>query len=182
MGATYKSSRFGKRFGDEGLKKQMRRHTADFKAGKWQPAIKKQVEEAMRNARSRGEFTAILVKQGVGVVFRENEDGRIYGVTFIDHSRREAFNGSRLGKEYSANVFDRLFKSWENGKGMDVGTDAFAKEWHGRQERNIDGNIIEQTAGVLSLETNPATDYEEEMFRRRMNRKKKPGKRRSRGI
>ena len=33
VGATYKSSRFGKRFGDEGLKKLMQRHTADFKAG-----------------------------------------------------------------------------------------------------------------------------------------------------
>lgn len=182
VGATYKSSRFGKRFGDEGLKKLMRRHTADFKAGKWQPAIKKQVEEAMRSARSRGEFTAMLAAQGVGVVFRENEDGRIYGVTFIDHGRREAFNGSRLGKEYSANMFDRLFKSWENGKGMDVGKDVFATDWHGRQERNVNGNIIEQAAGALSLETNPATDYEEEAFRRRMNCKKKPGKRRSRGI
>lgn len=182
VGATYKSSRFGKRFGDEGLKKLMRRHTADFKAGKWQPAIKKQVEEAMRSARSRGEFTTTLAKQGIGVVFRENEDGRIYGVTFINHGRREAFNGSRLGREYSANVFDKLFKSWEHGKGMDVGKDAFAKDWYGRHERNIDRSIIEQAAGTLSLETNPATDYEEDMFRRRMNRKKKPSKRKSRGI
>lgn len=182
VGATYKSSRFGKRFGDEGLKKLMQRHTADFKAGKWRPSVQRQIEEAMRSARSRGEFTAMLAAQGVCVVFHENEDGRIYGVTFIDHGRREAFNGSRLGKEYSANVFDRLFKSWENGKGIDVGTDVFAKDWHGRQERNVNGNIIEQAAGALSLETNPATDYEEDMFRRRMNRKKKPGKRRSRGI
>ena len=182
VGIAYKSSRFGKRFGDKGLMKLMQRHTADFKAGKWRPAIKKQVEEAMCGTRSRSEFTAMLAAQGIGVVFRENEDGRIYGVTFIDHGRREAFNGSRLGKEYSANVFDRLFKSWENGKGMDVGTDVFAKDWHGRQERNVNGNIIEQAAGALSLETNPATDYEEDMFRRRMNRKKKPGKRRSRGI
>lgn len=182
VGATYKSSRFGKRFGDGGLNKLMQRHTADFKAGKWRPAIKRQVAEAMHNARSRGEFTAMLAAQGVGVVFRENEDRRIYGVTFIDHGRREAFNGSCLGREYSANVFNRLFKSWENGKSMGVGKDAFAKDWQGRQERNIDGNIIEQAASALSLETNPATDYEEEMFRRRMNSKKKPGKRRSRGI
>ena len=182
VGATYKSSRFGKRFGDEGLKKLMQRHTADFKAGKWRPAIKTQGAEAMRSARSHGEFTAMLAAQDFGVVFRENENGRIYGVTFIDHGRREAFNGSRLGREYSANVFDRLFKSWENGKGMDVGTDVFAKDWQGRQERNIDGNIIEQAAGALQFEANPATDYEEEAFRRRMNRKKKPGKHRSRGI
>lgn len=182
VGATYKSSRFGKRFSDGGLNKLMQRHTADFKAGKWQPAIKKQVEEAMRSAHSRGEFTAMLAAQGVGVVFRENEDGRIYGVTFIDCGRREAFNGSRLGREYSANVFDRLFKSWENAESYNDDRQSFAEHQHWQYGKNESYNVIEQAASALSLETNPATDYEEEMFRRRMNRKKKPGKRRSRGI
>lgn len=182
VGATYKSSRFGKRFGDGGLNKLMQRHTADFKAGKWRPAIKRQVAEAMRSARSRSEFTAMLAAQGVGVVFRENEDGRIYGVTFIDHGRREAFNGSRLGKEYSANVFDRLFKSWENAERYNDGRQSFAEHHHWQYGKNESNNVIEQAASALSLETNPATDYEEEAFRRRMNRKKKTGKRRSRGI
>lgn len=182
VGATYKSSRFGKRFGDEGLKELMQRHTADFKAGKWRPSVQRQVAEAMRSARSRGEFTAMLAAQGVGVVFHENEDGRIYGVTFIDHGRREAFNGSRLGKEYSANVFDRLFKSWENDGRNDVAGHSLTGNRYWQQSKSGDGNIIEQAVGALSLETNPATDYEEEMFRRRMNRKKKPGKRRLRGI
>ena len=182
VGAAYKSSRFGKRFGDEGLKKLMQRHTADFKAGKWRPYVQRQIEEAMRSARSRGEFTAMLAAQGIGVMFRENGDGRIYGVTFIDHGRREAFNGSRLGKEYSANVFDRLFKSWENAERYNDGRQSFAEHHHWQYGKNESNNVIEQAAGVLSLETNPATDYEEDMFRRRMNRKKKPGKRRSRGI
>lgn len=31
------------------------------------------------------------------------------GVTFIDHEKRCVLNGSRLGKEYSANVFNDLF-------------------------------------------------------------------------
>ena len=182
VGAAYKSSRFGKRFGDEGLKKLMQRHTADFKAGKWRPSVQRQIEEAMQRARSRGEFTSMLATQGIDVVFRENEDGRIYGVTFIDHGRREAFNGSRLGKEYSANVFDRLFKSWENDGRNDVAGHSLTENRHWPQSKPGDGNIIEQAAGALSLETNPATDYEEEAFRRRMNRKKKPGRHRSHGI
>ncbi|KAA6305376.1 hypothetical protein EZS27_042973, partial [termite gut metagenome] len=45
----------------------------------------------------------------IGVVFRENEAGRIYGVTFIDYQNRTVLNGSRLGKEFSANVFNELF-------------------------------------------------------------------------
>jgi len=43
------------------------------------------------------------------VVFRQNDSGRIYGVTFIDHDSRVVLNGSRLGKEYSANVFNERF-------------------------------------------------------------------------
>ena len=39
--------------------------------------------------------------------FRENEEGRIYGVTFIDHRNREVYNGSRLGKE---DVYKRQVK------------------------------------------------------------------------
>ena len=41
--------------------------------------------------------------------FRQNDTGRIYGVTFIDHENRTVLNGSRLGKGLSANVFNDLF-------------------------------------------------------------------------
>lgn len=43
------------------------------------------------------------------MVFRQNDNGRIYGVTFIDHDSRVVLNGSRLGKEYSANEFNDLY-------------------------------------------------------------------------
>ena len=42
-------------------------------------------------------------------MFRRNDSGRIYGVTFIDHDSRVVLNGSRLGKEFSANVFNNLY-------------------------------------------------------------------------
>lgn len=64
----------------------------------------------MRHARSREELTGLLKKARIDVIFRENEKGRIYGVTFIDHNRREVFNGSRMGKEFSANIYNELFK------------------------------------------------------------------------
>ena len=106
----FKSSRFGKRFGNESLKKRMLSHTRDFKDGKWAPAIHAQVVYAMRHARSREELAGLLKKARIDAVFRENEQGRIYGVTFIDHNRREVFNGSRMGKEFSANIYNELFK------------------------------------------------------------------------
>ena len=70
---------------------------------------RKIVAAAMRTARTRPEFERELKRQGIDVVFRENDSGRIYGVTFIDHDSRVVLNGSRLGKEFSANVFNERF-------------------------------------------------------------------------
>jgi len=43
-----------------------------------------------------------LGKRNIHVLFRTNKDGVIYGVTFTDHYNRSVFNGSDLGKAYSA--------------------------------------------------------------------------------
>jgi hypothetical protein len=48
------------------------------------------------------DFVARLSKENIVPVFRQNESGRVYGVTFIDNRTRVVFNGSDLGKEYSA--------------------------------------------------------------------------------
>lgn len=38
----------------------------------------------------------------IQLVLRQNQQGTIYGITYIDHQTRCVFNGSDLGKEYSA--------------------------------------------------------------------------------
>jgi hypothetical protein len=43
-----------------------------------------------------------LQKEGVDIVLRQNNEGVIYGVTYVDHRSRSVFNGSALGKTYSA--------------------------------------------------------------------------------
>jgi hypothetical protein len=45
---------------------------------------------------------AELAKHGVNVILRQNKEGMIYGVTYIDNKNLVAFNGSALGKAYSA--------------------------------------------------------------------------------
>ena len=52
-----------------------------------------------------------LEEQGLRVVIRKNDNGRIYGITFIDDEQGVAFNGSRLGKGYAANVFNTYFSN-----------------------------------------------------------------------
>jgi len=43
-----------------------------------------------------------LEKEKISTVIKQNKDGYIYGVTFIDHHTKCVFNGSDLGKQYSA--------------------------------------------------------------------------------
>jgi len=43
-----------------------------------------------------------LEKEGIDTVIRQNADGLVYGITFVDHKNHCVFNGSSIGKEYSA--------------------------------------------------------------------------------
>jgi hypothetical protein len=43
-----------------------------------------------------------LEKKQVYIVIRQNAEGRIYGITFVDNQNKCVFNGSDLGKGYSA--------------------------------------------------------------------------------
>ncbi|MFB9840866.1 relaxase/mobilization nuclease domain-containing protein [Mucilaginibacter ginsenosidivorans] len=43
-----------------------------------------------------------LDKEGINLVLRRNEQGYIYGITYVDHRTKCVFNGSDLGKNYSA--------------------------------------------------------------------------------
>ena len=43
-----------------------------------------------------------LEKQGIYTVLRQNEQGVLYGITYVDHQTKCVFNGSDLGKQYSA--------------------------------------------------------------------------------
>jgi len=44
----------------------------------------------------------LLKSQGVDMVLRQNADGIVYGITYVDHTSKSVFNGSAIGKEYSA--------------------------------------------------------------------------------
>lgn len=44
-----------------------------------------------------------LKKAQIDLVLRKNDSGRLYGTTFVDHKNKVVFNGSDLGKLFSAN-------------------------------------------------------------------------------
>ena len=174
-----KSSLIGKRFGFEGVEKRIAYNTQEFRAKRWQPKIRNDVALAMHGSRgNREEFVRLLGSKDIDVVFRENDAGRIYGVTFIDHHNREVYNGSRLGKEFSANNFEKLFNSqadipWED---MPQGF----SESQSLTSSDLESGL-EQAFGIFSFDA-PANDPQEEMLAKQYQQKKKKKKRRSRGI
>lgn len=69
------------------------------------------VADVLARATDKEDFTAKLKDCGMDVVFRYTDEGRIYGVTFIDHNAMTVLNGSRLGKHFSANALNERFNN-----------------------------------------------------------------------
>jgi len=65
--------------------------------------VKNAIDLALLNGKTDLDgLKAALRKQGIDTVVRQNESGVIYGITYVDHEKGCVFNGSALGKAYSA--------------------------------------------------------------------------------
>ena len=84
------------------------------------PTVRRKVLEVMRTSPQTEErLRQRLEEQGLRVIIRKNDNGRIYGITFIDDEKGIALNGSRLGKGYAANKFNEYFSNPENNPFLD---------------------------------------------------------------
>ncbi len=75
---------------------------------------KRKVADVIAHSTDKADFIAKLKEHNIDVVLRYTEEGRIYGVTFIDHNTMTVLNGSRLGKEFSANAINERFNNPAN--------------------------------------------------------------------
>jgi hypothetical protein len=160
VGNPFKSSLFGKSVGVEALEKRMEQSAETIKSKRLKERCKKVISAAMLTSKKRADFENALAKEGISIIFRENEHGRIYGATFIDHEQKCVFNGSRLGKEFSANVFYDLF----NGKNENQSLNSFEKE---------EGSGIGGIFDLFAPEYSTSDEIEEQNFTRQMKKKRK---------
>ncbi|PVX46765.1 relaxase/mobilization nuclease-like protein [Flavobacterium sp. 103] len=187
----FKASLFGKSAGFAQLQSLYEQNTIKLKGHPAKGSVKDRIESIMQTASNESEFKKKLLEQGINVVVRRNAEGRIYGITFIDHKSRSVWNGSQLGRNLSANVFNDW---WNNGNKTDLQekeNTASQKITHvgneirpphslfdflGKEETFYSGqenNLIE-AFGSLLPETQ-GEDYQETNFANQMKRK---GKRR----
>lgn len=116
IGTPFKSSRIGKDVGYEALQRYYERSKTALKELGVLDGLRNKIADGMARSSSRAEFCERLHDTGVDAVFRLNAAGRIYGVTFIDHKQGIVANGSLLGRNFSANVFEQLFHAEEQNQ------------------------------------------------------------------
>lgn len=84
---------------------------------------KQAVSEAMAESSGKDDFIAKLKERNIDLILRHTDTGRIYGATFIDHNTMTVLNGSRLGKEFSANSLEKWFTAGEKPSVIPVAPD-----------------------------------------------------------
>lgn len=59
--------------------------------------LKSRIDRVIALKPTKNEFSVALRRDGIETIFRENADGKLYGITFVDHRSKSVFNGSDVG-------------------------------------------------------------------------------------
>ena len=186
-GHPFKASLFGKNAGLPALELHFAKCKEAQKKAPTKQTLQAAVTTALKSTNNERTFKKQLREQGINMVVRRNDAGRIYGITFIDHNSKSVWNGSRLSKELSANTFNNY---WNNSIKPDIKEPVIITSKISKQndedlpieephhffdflttEPQHEDGMIEGLGGLLP-ETQ-GEDYEEQDFANKMKRKKK---------
>ena len=147
------------------------------------PTVRRKVLEVMRTSPHTEErLRQRLEKQGLQVVIRKNDNGRIYGITFIDDEKGIALNGSRLGKGYAANKFNEYFSNPENNPFLDESLYGKIDTTFQQQMQTIQSdeqesdNLVDELIGDMVRETFSSSgndDWKEAAWQRKLRKQSK---------
>ena len=196
ISTPFKASRLGKFAGREAIDQryQKAKESIDVK-----PTLRT-VRSVMSQSSDKYDFIAKLKAKNIDLILRFTDDGRIYGATYIDHNTKTVLNGSRLGKEFSANALDKWFKNPDERpvplrpvQQSDDTTQGNTRSQASEDSGNVHGNSQSHGStnhsqsndydytpdfglgGLFSV--GPSFDPEEEAFYREMQRRKKKKRR-----
>lgn len=189
----FRASLFGKQAGYVQLQQYYGQSKELLKDAPSKALLKTTIEMSLLGASDEKEFKTRLLEQGISTVVRRNIEGRVYGITFVDHASKSVLNGSQLGKSLSANVFNDW---WNNGNKMEQPVQGNLASQNNvsineevKQPHNLFGfldkedlsynheenNLIEVFGGLLP--NAKAEDYDEELFANQMKKKARRKKR-----
>lgn len=109
VGLPLKASLFGKKSGLPALENHFEKSKNKLKNHPTKLTLQSIITDSLQSTKDELAFKKLLSKQNIDVFVRKNNEERIYGITFIDHKSKTVWNGSRLGKEFSANTFNNYW-------------------------------------------------------------------------
>lgn len=137
-----------------------------FRAG-----LRTTIDQVLKKPQSKDAFVKALASRGVFVLFRENEEGRVYGVTFVDNRNKVVFNGSDLGKTYGAKaILDQLSQA---PGATSSGTQSQTHPAEVQHTPEVDLHINELLKDLTTAQAYDFTSPEAAIKKRRKKRKRK---------
>lgn len=174
----FKASLFGKDAGVAQLQKHFEHSKEKMKTNPARSVLKNTVELAIHTTNNESEFKKQLTEEGINTVVRRNSEGRIYGMTFIDHESRSVWNGSQLDRNLSANVFNDW---WNDGNKPELKIQDSPVSNTNTIDHQLTKDLFEfisqehsanSDLGLFNLLPDAqGEDYEEEQFANRMKKK-----------
>ena len=147
------------------------------------PTVRRKVLEVMRTSPQTEErLRQRLEEQGLRVVIRKNEGGRIYGITFIDDEKGIALNGSRLGKGYAANLFNAYLSNPAHNSFLDeslygkINTTLQQQMWTTLPEEQASDNLVDELIDDMvgeSFSSSGNDDWKEAAWQRKLRKQNK---------
>lgn len=171
IGTPFKSSLFGKSINMEVLEKHFVKSKQQIQNNKTREYLKPILAKAMQQSGSMDEFKLLLKEKNIEPIFRQNGEGRIYGVSFIDYQNKAILNGSRIGKEFAANAFHEKFTDKNKTPIMDTE----------RIENKIESEPDFISSLLPSLFEQHSTDYDAENFAKEKQKEEEIRKRKDKG-
>ena len=152
---------------------------------------KRIIKDAMDHATGKQDFIDKLKAQGIDLVLRYTAEGRIYGATYVDHNTQTVLNGSRLGREFSANALEQWFNGQtnqsQNSQSQSQAPTPSPSQSQPQQPQPAAPSVAPSTTpydsddftipGLDLFQNGQTVNPDEEEFIRRMKRKKKRGPR-----
>jgi hypothetical protein len=174
LGVAIKASTIYNKPTLKNLEKQFQKNEQSRKL--YREMLKERVDQAFADypKLSRNDMAYLLQKQNIKVLFRENAEGRVYGITYIDQYKKSVFNGSDLGKEYAANAINERLVAKDQVQQQKQGQRQLQKTYQANQQQEITQNHAPNLLADL-LDTRRLEDYIPGQLIKKRKRKKKQG-------
>jgi Relaxase/Mobilisation nuclease domain len=147
------------------------------------PFVKIKLDDCLSQSPSTmKELMEHLKQKSIYTLLRQNAEGRLYGITFVDNQNKVIFNGSDLGKGYSAAALQSRLatgneKSLTKDEAKAGGSGGTVKKETGKQkqqDKTISSTVKNESPLDVLLSTKEQYDNTPYSLLKKKRKKKKP--------